>query len=81
MTTVFDYNITEQEMRQLSIPHKETYLNHTSRGKALTDICQLLNARNMGAMIVELIISLSATMGMTELLATMATTCNPQPTT
>lgn len=72
MKTVFDYDITEQEMLQLSIAHKETYLSQASRGIALRDICQLLNARNMGAMIVELIMSLSATMGMTELLTAMA---------
>lgn len=55
MTTVFDYNITEMEMATLNIEGREKYISKTTQRRALTDICQLLNHRNMGIKALELL--------------------------
>lgn len=56
MATVFDYNITIQEMIVLNIQSKESYVTTTDTKKAFRDLCDLLNLRNDGKMIVKLLL-------------------------
>lgn len=56
MATVFDYNITTQEMNLLNIQDKEHYFTRIDSREAFHDLCNLLNLRNKGHLIVELMI-------------------------